>query len=378
MRWLLFSSAGILVYLSFCFYIGIKLYALICYYNQNFKRLKKIVFWIPFAVFCCAMAASENLAVSRTAGLVWMVFAVWLSILFILTDVIRLVLFLLKKRVEGINAYMTAEAIFLCVVLVIFGIFNARSIHTKHYDITLKGEGDRLRIVLISDLHIGSTIGESWVSRYAAAINKAKPDMVCIAGDIFDRHIGSVEDAGEIIALLKTINAPLGVFACLGNHDRDRTGGAAGSTARIANILKTADINVLQDEVYEAREKLFVAGRRDARHVGVSHLRRTPQALLEGFDGTVIVLDHQPTEYPLLEQAGADLILSGHTHRGQIYPAGIITYFLYKKAGGAHYGYWKGEKAQAVITSGAGYWGPPIRIGTRSEIAVINIKFMPN
>jgi predicted MPP superfamily phosphohydrolase len=374
MRWLLFSSAGLLVYLGFCFYIGIKLYALICHFNQNFRQLKKIYFWIPFAFFCCVIVLSDffriNLSAWRTAGLLWMVSSMYLAALFLLTDIIRLILFIAKKEVPGINAYMTAEAVFLCAVLVVFGVLNTRSIHTKHYDLTLNGEGGRLRAALITDMHIGDLIGASSVAKYVEALNAAKPDIVFMAGDIFDRFSLSAEVSAEIISLLKKIEAPMGVFACLGNHDRD--------TVRITNVLRQAGIYVLQDEVFELRENLFVAGRKDARHAGMTPLRHSARSLLDGLDGTVIVLDHQPTDYALLEKAGADLILSGHTHRGQVFPATIITWFLYKKAGSAHYGYWKGDTAQGVISSGAGFWGPPVRIGTRREIAVINIHFVPN
>lgn len=268
---------------------------------------------------------------------------------------------------------MTAQALFLCAVLVVFGILNARAIHTTHYDITLKGEGERLRVALISDMHIGTAIDESWVARYVAALNKVKPDIVCLAGDIFERHITSNNETTEVVSLLKTINAPMGVYACFGNHDRDRMGSGSISTIWAANTLKPTDIIVLQDEVYEVREKLFIAGRKDAQQ----RSRKPADSLLAGIDGTIIVLDHQPKEFALLEQAGADLILSGHTHKGQVFPANIAARLEYDKFGTTHYGYWKGGKTQAIVTSGVGFWGPPMRIGTRSEIAVINIHFTP-
>jgi predicted MPP superfamily phosphohydrolase len=104
--------------------------------------------------------------------------------------------------------------------------------------------------------------------------------------------------------------------------------------------------------------------------------RLSAQELLANIEGTVIVLDHQPVEFPLLEKAGADLVLSGHTHRGQMFPGSIVTYAMYKAMGAAHHGYWQGQGMQGVITSGAGVWGPPMRVGTNSEVAVINIKFV--
>jgi predicted MPP superfamily phosphohydrolase len=103
--------------------------------------------------------------------------------------------------------------------------------------------------------------------------------------------------------------------------------------------------------------------------------RKTPDELLVDLNGTIIVMDHQPTQFPLLDKTGASLVLSGHTHTGQVFPGRFITRSMFKKAGGTDYGYWQGENLQAIVTSGAAYWGPPVRIGTNSEIAVIDISF---
>jgi predicted MPP superfamily phosphohydrolase len=128
--------------------------------------------------------------------------------------------------------------------------------------------------------------------------------------------------------------------------------------------------------VQEVRDNLYIAGRRDARPIGMKAERKTPLELLSGIEGTVIVLDHQPTQFAELEQAGAGLVLSGHTHKGQIFPSTLITYLIYKLSGSTYYGYWRGNTMQAVVTSGAGFWGPPLRVGTNSEAVVIDIKFV--
>jgi len=133
---------------------------------------------------------------------------------------------------------------------------------------------------------------------------------------------------------------------------------------------------------------MYIAGRRDARPIGMKAERKTAAELRAAMPGaplpgetprTLIVLDHQPTQFPEIEAAGADLVLCGHTHRGQLFPANLITKRMYRKMGAAHYGYWRGSGAvamQAVITSGAGYWGPPLRVGTNSEVAVIDVEFV--
>jgi predicted MPP superfamily phosphohydrolase len=140
---------------------------------------------------------------------------------------------------------------------------------------------------------------------------------------------------------------------------------------------------LLLDEAMAAGD-FYIVGRRDARPIGLKAERETIAELCARLSAgrlphadekprPLIVLDHQPIQYAAIEAAGADLVLSGHTHRGQIFPANLITKQMYKKAGAAHYGYWRGSTLQAVITSGAGYWGPPVRIGTNSEVVVIDV-----
>jgi predicted MPP superfamily phosphohydrolase len=104
--------------------------------------------------------------------------------------------------------------------------------------------------------------------------------------------------------------------------------------------------------------------------------RKTVEELCESLEGTVIMLDHQPAEFARSEQAGVDLLLCGHTHKGQVFPATLIAREIFKKSGATYYGYWKGQVMQAVVTSGAGIWGPPVRIGTNSEVVIINVNFV--
>jgi predicted MPP superfamily phosphohydrolase len=375
MRWLFFSPLVFLIYAGICFYIGLRLFGFTCYFIPG---IKAAAFWIPFALLCCILVFGNFLGHSlflRKAGSYWMAIFMYLFMLFALSDFIRLLLLLLGKKIPNFNLYSTGGALFLCVVFIIFGALHALSIKTVNYELALPGSGGNIRIALISDLHIGSTVGKPWIKRVADAVNKTQPDIVCIAGDVFDGNLDVVKDVPGVTAQLKSINAPLGVYACLGNHDIDRMSVSGAKTERIAGALKSAGITLLWDEVYPVRENLFVAGRKDARPIGMNAERKTPDELLSGIEGTVIVLDHQPTQYPQLEKAGADLVLSGHTHKGQLFPANLFTRSIFKKAGATHYGCWKGQNMQGVVTSGAAVWGPPLRIGTNSEVVVIDVKW---
>jgi len=377
MRWLISFPLALLVFFGICFYIGKNILNFVRCFCPNTKTS---VFWIIFAFVCVAPFFVNFLPFKmnflRITGSYWMAVFMYLLMLFVLSDFTRLALFLAGKKNANIGLYASSAALALCVILLVFGSLHARSIKTVNYSVALRGQGGGIRVTLISDTHIGSSIGKSHIERIVGAVNRTEPDMVCFAGDVFDGNIDILNDLEGVIEQLKLIKAPLGVYACLGNHDVDRQGIRNGSTQRILEILKKAGITVLQDEVFQVRENLFIAGRKDARPIGMDAQRENAQDLLAGIDGTIIMLDHQPTQFAQNEQAGVDLLLCGHTHKGQIFPANIITRFIYKKAGAVDYGYWKGNTMQAVVTSGAGFWGPPVRIGTNSEIAVINIKFM--
>lgn len=375
MRWLFFSPLVFLVYGGICFYIGFRLLGFLCY----FIPVKPAAFWIPFALLFCILVFGNffghNLLFLRKAGSYWIAVLMYMFLLLALSDFIKLLLLLFGKKIPNFNFYAAAGALFLCITLIIFGALHARSIKTVNYQLTLPGSGSNIRITLISDLHIGSTVGKTWIKRIADTVNKTQPDIVCITGDIFDGNLDVIKDLPGVITQLKSINAPLGVYACLGNHDIDRMSFGGAKTERIAEILESAGITLLWDEVYPIRENLFIAGRKDARPIGMNAGRKTPDELLADIEGTVIVLDHQPTQYPQLEKAGADLVLSGHTHKGQLFPANLFTRSIFKKAGAVHYGRWKGQNMQGIVTSGAAVWGPPLRVGTNSEAVVIDVKW---
>ena len=374
MRFLFFAPAVFLFYAGICFFLGIRLLAFLrCF----LPSVKAAVFWPPFAFLCCAIVAvnlfRHNSHLLRQAGLIWMAVLLYLLMPLVLSEVVRLVLFLSGKKIPNFDLYAVGASLLLCVILVVFGVLNARSIKTVNYNITLEGNGNGIRAVLISDLHIGASIGKPRIEKIVDTINGTQSDIVFIAGDIFDGNLDVVQDLAGIASQLKRINAPLGVYAVLGNHDVDRT---RGDTQRIEEFLKTAGVTLLQDEARTVRENLHIAGRRDARPIGMNAGRKTPEEICAGLEGTVIMLDHQPTQFAQIEKAGAALVLCGHTHSGQVFPGNLLTRVIFKMAGGTSYGYWRGETMQAVVTSGAGYWGPPLRVGTNSETAVININFV--
>ncbi|MDR2730934.1 MAG: metallophosphoesterase [Treponema sp.] len=360
-------------YSGICVYTGFRFLGFIKFF---LPVLNSIIFWILFMLLCYSLIISgftKSVFLLRRAGIYWMGIILYLLILFILSDIFRLGLFFFGKKIRNFSFFSTAISFVVCICFLIYGIIHAKSLSSVHYRVTIPGQGGELRVALISDLHIGRTIGGKWVSKIVDHINSADIDMVLIPGDVFDGSIDMVRDLQDVLNQLKRIQAPLGVYACPGNHDTDRT--FKGGTERIAESLKSAGVIFMQDDVYAIRDNLYIIGRKDARPIGMESNRKSASELCAGLDGTIVMLDHQPVDFLREEDAGISLVLSGHTHAGQIFPANLITRVIYKKAGAVHYGYWKGKNMQAIVTSGAGFWGPPMRIASNNEVAFIDIVF---
>lgn len=259
-----------------------------------------------------------------------------------------------------------AVCLILAAALSVYGFLHASAIRTSRYTVRLgevQAEAEPLRIALVSDLHLGYVSGEAHLAKVFAAVNAAEPDIVCLAGDFFDGDITSLSDPAGIQALLRGLDAKHGVYACLGNHDAGR------SYAQMIAFLSEAGVRVLQDEAAVIGDRVLLFGRKESAPIGGQGAAREPRMQLpEGNTLPVIVMDHQPGnngEYG----AETDLILCGHTHRGQMFPFNLITDAVYD----VDYGYYRASDTapQVVVTSGAGTWGPPLRVATDNEIAEI-------
>ena len=387
--WIFKLSAILLAYLAMNIYTGIRVFDSLKYFFPFFGAF---VFWPIYIVLCYSLILVMLLRLDRVffirqAGMYSLPFFAYFFFALITLDALRLGLqhLTIATPAPNLPVIYTGIAAGIAVLFMVYGTLRARKIHTTRYEIHLdKGSTieSPLRIALISDLHIGVTVGRKWIADIVDAVNRAEPHIVCIAGDIFDNDIGAVRDREGVAEELRRLNAPLGVFASQGNHDVDKISWRASANGeaaagRIKEFLKEAGITFLLDEAILVADSFYILGRRDASPIGSRHTRKTAADLAEDLDRSkpLIFLDHQPIDFPAKDAAGADLILSGHTHRGQIFPGSIVTKRMFKEAGAVHYGYWRGRNAQGVVTSGAGIWGPPMRIGSISEVVVINAIF---
>jgi predicted MPP superfamily phosphohydrolase len=291
--------------------------------------------------------------------------SVWLLFFFyglLLIPLLNILYFSLKKRGIG---WMGLSFTGFLLFIFIFGSYNAWHTKIKKYDITIHKNSSikHMKILMVSDIHLNRVIGNSRIEDLISLSNEIKPDLVLLPGDIVDGSMKPFmeENMGRNLAKLK---APMGVYAVLGNHEYYGEG-----VNLFLNQMKRIGIPVLTDDVRLVQNSFYIVGRKDY----TDKKRKSIDQLISSLDLTkpIIVMDHQPDEYMEMERTGADLDLSGHTHRGQLFPANFLTHALYEN----DYGYFKKGNLQTVVSSGYGLWGPPFRIGSQSEVVVINITF---
>lgn len=272
------------------------------------------------------------------------------------------------------KGFVTVGVLLLTAITCIVGFINAQRINHVSYEIRLQDKQDvsDLNIVLISDLHLGAIGSESRLEKIVEQINALKPDVVCIAGDFFDTDFASILDPEAALQTLRKLQPTFGTYACLGNHDAGKTNG------QMVSFLKKANIRLLNDAYTVIDDRLVLVGRLDRSPIG-GYGEEKRQELSEFFtrdspDLPVIVMDHNPANVDSYTTE-ADLILCGHTHQGQVFPGNLITSLMYT----VDYGYYQknAESPHVIVTSGVGYWGMPMRVGTNCEIVTIRFACSP-
>lgn len=341
-------------------------------------------YWIVFAILVLISVVGlvrikflPDILKSRLylVGSYWLAAMAYIIIILVVVDLIRFVdswvgfLPQVIKNNPDFPFIMGLAVITLLLILMIYGTWNARKIKVTSYDIHIPkqaGALSQLHIALISDTHLG-TINDQRHKKIIDTLNILKPDIVLVTGDITD-DINLFGKSG-ISNDFKKITSTYGMYASFGNHEYFQK-----NLGVITDQLERAGMYVLRDAYVKVAESFYLIGREDkSSRMARGKERKKLEELTQGMDLElpVIMLDHQPIGFEEAKSAGVDLQLSGHTHKGQFWPFNLITRRIYKN----DYGYIKTGDLQVIVTSGAATWGPPIRIGTSSEVVHIIISF---
>ena len=262
---------------------------------------------------------------------------------------------------------LRALAVVVFLGLFIFSLYSAYVPIVRHLSISIdKPLAKPLRIAVASDLHLGRLFGVTAIDRLTRLMNSTRADMLLMPGDIMDDNTDAFNDYSMENNLAELCaNLPYGVYATLGNHD------LYGHERPISQALRDAGVHLLNDDVFcieHEGQKVWLVGRFD------NHKRQRVATidLLAKVDTSqpVILLDHRPSDIDEHSQLPIDLQVSGHTHNGQVFPANFIVSAINRLG----YGYEAIGQGHFVVSSGYGFWGIPFRLGSRSEVWLINVS----
>lgn len=322
----------------------------------------------------------------------WLGSFLYILLFIMIADILRIVL----KHIPGkLHDYLFSRIgyIFVGILLTslvvgfsIYGSFHAKVIKVHPYEVTIEkscANRNELKVVLLADLHLGYNYGKREISRMVTKVNDQNPDLVLIAGDIFDNEYDAVQDPERIAEKLSEMKSTYGTYGVFGNHDVSERllGGFSVSLdadevrdSRFDTFAEKANITILDDESVCIDDAFYLVGRMDASKPGDGTKNRmTPEKILKDLDKSkpILVMEHQPKQLQELSDAGADMQLCGHTHDGQLFPGNLLIGLMWENP----CGYLQKGNLHSIVTSGVGVWGPAMRTGTDSEICSITIHF---
>jgi hypothetical protein len=376
---LVFFSIVLAIYSLVNIYLFFKGYNAIPALKNN-KFIYSVTFFLLAVLFIIAkILESKHSSVITDAfniiGGFWLAFMLYGFLFFLLSDIILLIL-----RIPGIlkgdsilifRKWSFFIIISVSALLIIGGFINALIPFTREYNITINksaGEVKTLRIAAVSDIHLGSIIRKRSLIKMSGIIKDLKPDLVLLLGDIVDGEIGPVM-RGDLLQYFSYPDCPDGLYAITGNHE------FIGGAARTIPYIESKGIRILKDEMVTLEGGIQLIGRIDRDSYRFYRKERLPlDELMKQADTTkpVILLDHQPFHLDETAKYGVDLQLSGHTHNGQMWPLNYVTAMIYEISTG----YLKKKNTNFIVSSGYGLWGPRVRSGSRSEVLLINLKFV--
>lgn len=308
----------------------------------------------------------EFAAFGYKLGTSWLIMFLYLILVFIVLDLLRITHLVPVERFMYNNWIGLGSVVAGVAILLSIGYY--RYIHKQRVELILPIKKELaingkngLKIVAISDLHIGFSIGKKELESWVELINKEEPDLVLIAGDIIDNSVKPLF-AEDMASPFHDIKSRLGVYTIMGNHEY------IANATESASFLQSAGITLLKDSVALVDNSFYIIGRDDESNPA----RKSIAELTASLDKTkpLILLDHQPHHLEEASANGIDLQISGHTHGGQVWPITLVTKAMFE----IDHGYLKKDNSHFYVSSGLGIWGGKFRIGSRSEYVIIDLQ----
>lgn len=351
----------ILAYLAGNYYIFRKLYGLLSFLPRAAAVCAGIFYWFGCLSLFIAMAfrntplpPAVHSALFVTGGS-WMAFTLYMVPLLLLAD-------LAAMAIPGLRRWTFGLAFIPVLFILVLGNLKYRHPDINRIDVALDKplSGGSVRIVAVSDVHLGFGTGKKALRRYVDMINAENPDVVVIGGDLIDSSLQPLY-VQKMYEELAGLHAGMGIYMVPGNHEY------ISGIEECVEFLAQTPVVLLRDSVVTLPCGLQVAGRDDRINSG----RMDAASFVATADAgiPVLLLDHQPYGLAENDALGIDVQFSGHTHDGQLWPGNLIVRGMYEQPSG-----WRRwEHAFIYVSSGLSLWGPPFRIGTSSDMAVLTL-----
>ncbi len=376
---IIFFTVFVLLYVAVNWYVFSRGYKALD--GTGFQRVFPWIYWGLAVSFIVGqmLERGDPATFSRLISLMgslWLATFLYALLFVIAVDLFRLLHYFFNFIPEAITTgFLSGKSLFVygavfALGMTVYGYINANNPKINVVNITLdkkNSKADHLRVVLATDVHLGVLLRNKKADQLLKDINAQNADLVLFGGDLVDHNPVPVvkNNMGQYFEQIK---ATLGVFAVTGNHEY------IGHPEISVDYFTKHGVVYLRDTVHTIEDLIHLAGRddREGRNFNGGR-RKSTDELFKNTNGDlpILLLDHQPVEYDNAVRHNVGLMMSGHTHKGQLWPLNYITSLMFEN----DYGLYKKGNTQFYTSTGYGTWGPPVRTGNRPELVVFNITF---
>ncbi len=337
--------------------------------NRNVSRRLLINTGVALWTVCFGIRIFAHNSVGALVGTLELFVLTWMAILFLMSvalfavDLVTGFGYMARRQAHSLRGWALVAGGILSVIALVQGL---RPPVVENYEVRLSAlpsEMDGTVIIAMSDLHLGTILGEQWLATRVAQVEEQRPDLVVLLGDIFEGHGQSM---GDLLPVLRRFRAPLGVWAVSGNHE------SYGGLDAGMSLMEQAGFHVLHNRSVEVQPGFVIAGVED-----LTTLRRSDRAgdpigktVTGRPPGATILLSHTPGQAERAAEAGVGLMLNGHTHGGQIWPLGYLTRLIHPLLDGRY----DVKGMPIIVCRGTGTWGPRMRLWRPGEILRVTLR----
>ncbi|WP_144510478.1 metallophosphoesterase [Bacillus sp. FJAT-22090] len=356
MKKILAITLAIIAYTAIVFYFG---WCVVTWLDA-FVPVNRWVFVVVWGLIGYALVIARidhRFRLFHIVGSYWMIIMQYGIILFPIATIMT---WFFPSQLKWIGLIV----LFLFIVSIVIGSYNAFTPVVRELSIRMpkkESKLESLKVVVASDFHLGLLSNKAHLQRFVKKSNALQPDIVLLVGDLVDDDPIWFVKKG-MSEVMKQLTSTYGKYGVLGNHEY-----YGKKIPLLVEEMEASNVHMLLDETILVADSFYLTGREDLTNKDRKQLSELapPKQNFPWF-----VMDHTPSNLVIPEKEGVDFHVSGHTHRGQMWPNHLFTRKLFE----LDYGYKKKGSLHAIVSSGFGFWGPPIRLGSQSELWSVNIK----